>query len=198
MGYSHGKKWTFEKVKDEVLKIAGVSGVMPSFSVMDEITGNKGLSVAVSRYGGYKAVAEKLNLKIKKCETETGRNYEVFCLQEIEKRFSLDGEQMTVKHPYDLLISGAVKIDVKASKKSKIRNSFYYSFNLGKKAQTCDIFICYCIDDDDIDKTYVIPAVVLSGKCQLSVGIEHSIYDNYLDQWHYVSDYANFMKEGIM
>lgn len=194
MGYSHGKKWTFEKVKEEVLKIAGVSGIMPSFKVMDEITGNKGLSVAVSRYGGYKVVAEKLNLKIKKSETEFGRNFEIICLQEIEKKFALNCEQMTIRYPYDLLVSGAVKVDVKVSKKYKIHNSFYYSFNLEKTAQTCDIFVCYCVDNEEIVKTYIIPAVVLSGKCQLSVGIERSIYDKYLDQWHYITDYVEFMK----
>lgn len=197
MGYSHGKKWTFEKVEEEVLKISANSGIMPSFKTMNLETGNKGLSVAVSRYGGYKVVAEKLGLKVKKCETEFGRNFEIICLQEIEKRFAFDCEQMTMKHPYDLLVSGAVKIDVKVSKKTKAHNFYMYSFNLEKKAQTCDIFVCYCIDDDKIVKTYIIPAVVLSGKCQLSVGIERSIYDKYLDQWHYITDYVEFMGECV-
>lgn len=197
MGYSHGKKWTFEKVKEEVLKISAGSGIMPSFKTMDLETGNKGLSVAVSRYGGYKVVAEKLGLKVKKSETNFGRDFEIICLQEIEKKFFFDCEQMTVRHPYDLLVSGAVKVDVKVAKKLKAHNFYMYSFNLEKKAQTCDIFVCYCIDDDKIAKTYIIPAVVLSGKCQLSVGINHSIYDKYLDQWHFIKDYADFIRGTI-
>lgn len=197
MGYSHGKKWTFEKVREEVLKISADSGIMPSFKTMDLETGNKGLSVAVSRYGGYKVIAEKLGLKVKMCETNFGRDFEIICLQEIEKKFSFDCEQMTVRHPYDLLVSGAVKVDVKVAKKAKAHDFYMYSFNLEKKAPTCDIFVCYCIDDDKIAKTYIIPAVVLSGKCQLSVGINHSIYDNFIDQWHFIEDYVRFFKEVV-
>ena len=197
MGYSHGKKWTDGAIKEEVLKIAGNSGIMPSFKMMDEITGNKGLSVAVSRHGGYKTIAEELGLKIKKSTTTLGRNYEIVCMHEIMEKFMLDVEQMTVRHPYDLLVSNAVKIDVKVAKKAKIQNSFYYSFNLEKKAQTCDIFVFYCIDNEDISKIYIIPSVVLSGKCQLSVGIKRSIYDKYLNQWHYISDYVEFIKGNI-
>ena len=197
MGYSHGKKWTFEKVKEEVLRISADSGIMPSFKTMDLETGNKGLSVAVSRYGGYRVVAEKLGLKVKKSETNFGRDFEIICLQEIEKKFSFDCEQMTVRHPYDLLVSGAVKVDVKVAKKLKAHNFYMYSFNLEKKAQTCDIFVCYCIDDNKIVKTYIIPAVVLSGKCQLSVGINHSIYDKYINQWHFIKDYADFIRGTV-
>jgi len=194
MGYSHGKKWTFEKVKEEVLKISADSGIMPSFKTMDLETGSKGLSVAVSRYGGHKKVAEKLGLEIKKCETNFGRDYEMMCLFEIENRFGYVVDQMGVRHPYDLLVENVVKIDVKASHLVKNRNGEYFTFNLEKKAPTCDIFICYCIDDERIKKTYIIPSGVIAGKSQLSIGINKSIYDNFLNQWHYVKDYADFFK----
>lgn len=197
MGYSHGQKWSFEKIRDEIMRISADTGIMPSFRKMYLETGNHGLSNAVSKHGGYKVIAEKLGLRMGKCETNFGRNYEITCLNKIEKLFALDCEQMTVTHPYDLLVSGAVKIDVKAAKKTKVRDSFIYSFNLEKRAQTCDIYVCYCTDNNRIAKTYVIPAVVLSGKCQLAVGINHSIYDKYIDQWHYIADYAEFMRGGI-
>jgi len=194
MGYSHGKKWTLENIKKEVLQVSGKSGCMPSFKMMDEYTGNSGLSNAVSKHGGHKKIAEMLNLKIQKSETEYGRNFEIYCLHEIEDRFLYECEQMTVRHPYDLLVDGSVKIDVKASRKLKCHNGLSFSFNLEKKNPTCDIFVCFCIDKDEIIKTYIIPSCVLSGKSQLSVGIQKSIYDKYLDRWDLVKKYVEFMK----
>lgn len=170
---------------------------MPSFKLMNETTGNKGLSVAVSRHGGYKVIAEMLGLAIKPCETEFGKNYEVFCLLEIENKFKYDVEQMSISYPYDLIVEKSVKIDVKASRIVRNKNGQYFSFNLEKKHPVCDIFICFCIDNENIIKTYVIPACVLSGKSQLSVGIKNSIYDKYLDQWHYIKDFVDFSKEII-
>lgn len=194
MGYSHGKKWTLEKVLQEVKNISGDTGIMPTFKQMDIATGNKGLSVAVSRYGGHKEIAEMIGLKLCKSETNFGRDYEIFCMIDIENRFGYSVKQMSMRHPYDLLVENSVKVDVKVSKKICNRNGYYFTFNLEKKEQTCDIFVLICCDNNDIEKTYIIPSVVLSGHSQLSIGIQKSVYDKYLDQWHFIKDYADFIR----
>lgn len=195
MGYSHGKKWTLENIKKEISQISKTSEYMPSCKTMDEYTGNKGLSNAVCRNGGCKKIAEMMNLKTKESETEYGRNYELYCLNKIGNIFHYDCEKMTTKYPYDLIVDRSVKIDVKASRKVKCRDSFSFSFNLEKKNPTCDIFVFFCIDNDKIIKTYIIPSCILSGKCQLSVGIKQSIYDVYLDRWDYIKEYVCFMRK---
>ena len=100
------------------------------------------------------------------------------------------------KYPYDILVNRNVKVDVKASRLfNNYGNSKYYTFNLEKKDQTCDIFVFYCINqNDEIERTFVIPSTVLSGKTQLAVG-ESSMYDKYIDQWRFISDYNKFMTE---
>lgn len=193
MGYTHGKQWDIDIIKEEVLNLS-IDGVMPSFKEMDVATGSKALSCAVSKHGGYKYFADLLGLKIKNSETSLGRDYEIFCLFEIENRLGYIVDHMSMRHPYDLLVENVVKIDVKASHLVNNKNGVYFTFNLGKKAPTCDIYICCCIDNDEVKKIYVIPSVVIAGKSQLSIGYKNSVYDNFLDQWHYVKDYAEFFK----
>ena len=65
-------------------------------------------------------------------------------------------------YPYDILVNRNVKVDVKASRLfNNYGNSKYYTFNLEKKDQTCDIFVFYCINqNDEIERTFVIPSAV--------------------------------------
>ena len=99
---------------------------------------------------------------------------------------------MPPRYPYDLLVGNNIKVDVKVSK--MYNNTIkMYTFNLEKRFPTCDIFVAYCIDDNkNIVKTYVIPSAILSGITQLSVGIDKSKYDIYLDKWDIVDKYAKF------
>ena len=78
MGYTHGKKWSEEIVIEEILGIVKFYG-MDTFPTHSEIyahTNSRGLSVAVSKYGGTKYFAQKLNLKIKDCVSKFGEIYE--------------------------------------------------------------------------------------------------------------------------
>ena len=192
------KKWTESTICDAIMEIAGTSGVMPTHALMDEVTGNKALSVAMSKRGGTKHFAELLGLKTVECESKYGEEYEFLCMEQIEQKLGLLSEKMQIRYPYDILVAGAVKIDVKASRPVKSQcNSRFFTFNLEKKAQTCDIFVAYCVNKDEIVKTYIIPAYVLYGMSQLSVGVHKSDYDKYLNQWHFISDYVDFIKRTV-
>lgn len=192
------KKWTESNICDAIMEIAGTSGVMPTHALMNEVTGNKALSVAMSKRGGTKHFAELLGLKTVECESKYGEEYEFLCMEQIEQNLGLLSEKMQIKYPYDILVAGAVKIDVKVSRPVKTKyDSRYFTFNLEKKSPTCDIFVAYCVDKDEVVKTYIIPAYVLHGMSQLSVGVHKSEYDKYLDQWHFIADYVDFVKETV-
>ena len=76
---------------------------------------------------------------------------------------------------------------------SKNGQSPYYSFNLEKSNPTCDRFVVFCLNKDkSIHKTYIIPSSVLYGKTQLSLGVNSSIYDKFLDKWQIFNDYNTF------
>ena len=103
-------------------------------------------------------------------------------------------DKMQPRHPYDLLVNGNIKIDVKVS------NYFYgvdesyksHSFNLGKKFHNCDIFILIGLNSNkEIVKFLVIPSKMLMGVKQVCIG-EESKYDKYNDAFRYIEKYDYF------
>jgi len=201
MGYAKGKRWNNELIKEGIELVMYKAGIetMPTVSVTKKVLGNSSLSNAISKNGGFNYWAARLNLEQLGCETSLGKDYETYCLMFIQNELDLNVKQMSYKYPYDLLVENNIKIDVKVGKLYMNKGSMY-TFNLEKRAPTCDVFVAYCIDDNkDIIKTYVIPSSIMSGKTQLSVGINRSKYDIYLDNWNLVYTYNKFynkLKKG--
>lgn len=198
MGYSHGQKWDDEKIVEALTFMIDKCNMdtMPTHSEIKKFFGNNALNCAISKRKGIKHYATIIGMNIKECESKFGEELEDFCVLQIQEKLGLDGEKTKSKHPYDILVNRAVKVDVKASRIfNSYRGAKYYSFNLEKKCQTCDIFVFYCINqNDEIEKTFIIPSCHISGKTQLSVG-KTSMYDKYIDQWHFIFDYNKFMTE---
>ena len=193
MGYSHGTQWTEKKIENaikEVMKIANIN-TLPTHTQMDKITGSMALSNAVSKHGGSKYWADKLGLEAKPCESKVGYQYECECLSLLTS-LGYDCELTKARYPYDLIANGNIKIDVKCSNLYKCYNGEFYTFNLEKSMPTCDVFVCYCVNNDTVEKIYVIPSCVLSGKTQLSIGKSHSKYDKYINNWDIIFRYEDF------
>lgn len=201
MGYSHGFQWTENAIENTIKKVMTKAKIktMPSHTIMNEITGDKALSSAISRHGGTKYWADKLNLTIEKCESKMGYEYECKCKEFLESQFGFNCELTKAGYPYDILVNGNIKIDVKCGNLCRdFGNKSYYTFNLEKKNPTCDIYICYCLDNEFVKKVYVIPSCVMSGKTQLSVGAKKSKYDKYINAWKVVMDYDDFYINFLM
>lgn len=200
MSYSHGIKWDEKKITEEILKMVKECKMdtFPTHSEMKSYFGNSKLICAVSKHGGTKYFSKITGLKTKDCESKFGDLFEFFCMKQIEEKLKLRCEKTKPRFPYDILVERAVKIDVKACREFKnYGKSSYYTFNLEKKEQSCDIFVFYCLDNESkIKKTLVIPSFVLSGKSQLSIG-KKSVYDDYQDKWHFIKDYFCFIKNAI-
>lgn len=196
MGYSHGKKWTEEeiiiKIKEMVENLE--MDTMPTHSELNNYFGSSSLSGAISKRGGSARFAKILGLEIKNCETKFGEKLEDYCALQIQEKLKLQCEKTNSRFPYDILVDRAVKIDVKASRLfENYGKSKYYTFNLEKKEQTCDVFVFYCINEkNEIEKTLIIPAYVLSGKKQFSLGLK-SMYDKYENKWEYIKHYYDFI-----
>ena len=198
MAYSHGQKWNEEKIVEALRFMIDKCGMdtMPTHSEIREFFGDNALVCAISKRNGTKYYAKLLGMEIKECESKFGDQLEDYCILQIQEKLGLDGEKTKPRYPYDILVNRNVKVDVKASRLfNNYGNSKYYTFNLEKKDQTCDIFVFYCINqNDEIERNFVIPSTVLSGKTQLAVG-KSSMYDKYIDQWRFISDYNKFMTE---
>lgn len=193
MGYAHGTQWNadlIEKGIKDVMRKAQIN-CFPTHSLIKEVTGSYALSNAIRRHGGTRYWAEKLNLEIKSCESKFGEEYELDCQRRL-KNYGYRCEKMPVRYPYDLLVENSIKVDVKCGNLYQGKHGTFYTFNLEKAKPTCDLFVCYCLENDEIKKVYVIPSSVLSGTTQLSIGRHISKYDPYIDKWNYFQKYADF------
>lgn len=195
MGYSHGTKWneeTIEKAIYEIMEIAKITH-FPTRSTIRKITGNEALTNALRRHGGTRYWANKLQLEIKPCESRLGDEAELACMAFLSVNYGYDCEQTPVRYPYDILVNKNIKVDVKCSNLFHGKNGDFYTFNLGKSKPTCDIFVCYCIEEHHIEKVYVIPSCVLSGKTQLSLGVTKSKYEVFKNRWDIFEEYNAFL-----
>jgi hypothetical protein len=196
MGYTHGKRWVDgeieEKIRDMVKKLN--LDHFPTKTEMIDFYGDSSLTCKISKSGGSRYYASKLNLRLADCESEFGNYFEELAIDEILENTGFLSLHTNVKYPYDLLTNGNIKVDVKVSKKVKNKNANmpYHSFNLEKREPTCDLFVFYCLDDEmEIEKRVIIPSCLLSGKTQVGIG-GLSKWDAYIDKWEYFDMYSNF------
>lgn len=199
MGHIHGRKWDDKSIIEEIQKIVISEGMetFPTHSEMQRYESGRSLCCAISKHGGTHRFAKMMGLPIKPSESKFGEKYEIKCCEDIAQETGLHCEKMQIRYAYDVLVEGSVKVDVKSARLYRTKSgAAFYTFNLGKKKQTCDIYVCYCIgDDDNVCKAYVVPSISVHGNKQLSIGKERSKYDRYKSQWHFISDYYSFMKK---
>ena len=163
---------------------------MPSRSEVETFYGDARLSNAIMKTGGYYYWAGRLGLEIKNSDTAFGYAGEKE-VKEILESLGFECEMTPPRHPYDLLVDGCVKIDVKSGRKTKINGADCYSFRLAKPQQTCDVYVAVCMNDDkEPQKIYIIPAHIMNGKTQLAVGVEHSMYDPFLYRWDIIGQFS--------
>lgn len=184
-------KWTDQLIEEKIQDAMCGIGInrMPSKQELESFYGDSALTNKIAKTGGFYHWANALGIEIKQSETFTGYTVE----NEVKKMLENMGfmcELTGIRHPYDILVNGCVKVDVKSARKSKVRGSDVLSFGLAKPKPTCDIYIAACLNDSNtIEKIYVIPAHIMAGKTQLCLGIHHSKYDCYIDRWDIVKAY---------
>lgn len=197
MGYTHGKKWTEEIIEIELKEIIEKFSMktFPTHSELREYCGSKNISTAISKHGGTRYWAEKLNLPIKVCESEFGNDYELLAMKKIEELFGYKCIQTKPRYPYDLLINENIKIDVKVSRQFFTNcHTWQNTFNLEKKDPTCDIFILFCLDNSgNYLKTVILSSCCVSGRTQVGIG-KNSKYNKFIDNWEVVKTYNEFYK----
>ncbi len=194
MGHAHGIAWNDKMIEEEIFKCMKSLNIdrMPSRSEVEMVTSNTALSNKISKTGGYYEWAKKLNIKIKDSETCLGLEYE-HKFNNFMLELGYSSLVTTIKAPYDVLVEGGTKIDVKVSKGYNNANGFSFSFNLESKIPKCDFYAFYCINDKQT-KLLIVPSNVMTGKKQLSIGLT-SKYDCYIDQFGLINDHIEFIAQ---
>lgn len=186
------------EIKNELMGMIKACGLdrMPTDAEIREYFGNTSISGHVNSTGGIFEWAMRLGLPVKPSTTSFGRENELLVMRLLSER-GYTCEKTSTRYPYDLLVNGCVKVDVKAARKSKSNGSDVYSFELAKPQQTCDVYVAVCLDDDKPQKIYIIPAHIMHGKTQLALGVSHSKYDHYIDRWGIIDQFTKAFKEII-
>lgn len=167
----------------------------PTHSEIENFYGNKALTNKISKSGGTKYWAKKVDLPIKNCESEFGDFYEKYSIADILKNTGLNSYQNKVGYPYDITVNKHIKVDVKASSVAENNKGYKYNtFNLEKEEPTCDIFILYCLNEKDIiHKTLVIPSCKLYNQTQLGTSVYGSSkWDKYINKWDIFNIFNDF------
>lgn len=189
MGYSHGIKWTDELIKAKVMEVVDGLGLdrMPSRSECEKYFHDRALSNAITRRCGWYNLANEMGLPIKKSETFFAKIHEAKVAEMLrEKGFEV--QTMPTNFPYDLLVNGSVKIDVKASRLYRGKSGSFYSFQTGKPFATCDFYILLTVDANSISRAMIVPSNQVIENKQISVGEYRSRYHQYTDKWNLISE----------
>ena len=185
MGYTHGVKWTPEKIKNQILEV--VNGMelkrMPSRKECEQYFHNCALANAITKRGGWRHWADELGLPVKESETYFGKTQEAV-IAEFLTASGFEVRRMPQNFPYDLLVDDCVKIDVKAAHLYQGKTGNFYTFNLEKPFMTCDVYVLCALDfNNEIVKTYVVPSKFVFSNTQISIGVTKSKYDRFVDNW---------------
>jgi hypothetical protein len=170
---------------------------MPSFSeIKDTNKDSDRILNLIRRNGGYRYWADKLNLKLKDCETNLGVDYEFVVEEELQSR-GFNTEKMPLKFPYDLLLNEATKVDVKVANLHIVKSNgtSFFKFGINKEYPTCDFYILVALIDEEIYKTLVVPSQLIKSK-NLSIGIKSKL-DIYKDRYDLLTNHSNYINKLI-
>jgi len=165
---------------------------MPSRSEVLSIEQNQNLHNAIIRGYGYYTWAKMLNLEIKDSETLMGVSYQKICMNQLIQ-MGYRVEETTMKAPYDLVINGNIKIDVKSGCAYLDEcGCRLHTFGINKKLPTCDLYILYALDENgtNIEKVFIIPSKELK-LVSMCIGT-NSKYNCYINKWEYIDLYNKF------
>lgn len=184
-------KWTDEDIMLNISSIANQFEPirMPTNSEVIRMSGGYALANAIQKHGGYEYWAKRMGLKQMKSETKIGIEYERK-VADILLKAGHEVEETSIKHPYDLLVDGCVKVDVKVANTALVRGYPAHSYRIAKPQQTCDFYIC-CECDGNEDM-YVIPAHMCKGQKQIVMGTNSDKYSLYKSAFYLIDDTVKY------
>lgn len=190
------RKWDdffIEKEIKQVIEILSINR-MPTVKEARDIVGDS-LVNAITKNGGFKFWAEKLNLEMKDSETKTGHQFEDL-IESILKEKGIEVKKMTTLHPFDLLANGVVKIDVKTAKAYEYKGGRFHTIGLNKEYATCDFYVVVLLDESgELEKTLIVPSHHIRVKT-LTIGAK-SDFDKYINRWDLIITFSNVIYDYI-
>lgn len=193
MGYTHGSKWNDEIAIETILSVKDTLGVnyMPTNSEFKLILGNSKLVSWLNKNGRRARLKSELCLPDKPSCSLTGDVNEWYIIN-VLKDMGYTAEKTQPRHPYDILVNGVVKIDVKSANPipSKVKKMNEFVFAINNREPKCDLMVFVTVFSETNKEIYVIPSHLIK-QSQLGIG-ESSKYDIYKNRFDYIPKYINF------
>jgi hypothetical protein len=149
------KKWTEELVESELRALCGQLGYFPSNSELRQLKRGD-LSNQICKKGGFVHWSKRVGCERKHSDSDTGWEGEDAVAKLLtEKGFHVEPRK-TIRCPYDLLVGGVIRVDVKTAKYAEYGGKNYstgWFYRIGKDVQS-DIVILY---QSDTSICYIIP-----------------------------------------
>lgn len=148
------KTWTEARIEGELRQVAASIGSFPSCQDLRYV-GKNDLACQVSRNGGFLAWSERLGIPRRHSDSDTGWDGEIAVMEAMRARGLKVERQTAVKAPYDLLVNGSLRVDVKAARFATYKNGKSgeacagWFFRIGKQPQA-DIILFYKLDTGGI------------------------------------------------
>lgn len=190
------KKWNDEAIEKGIKNAIRTLCInrMPTSNELKSIR-RADLQNAITKNGGFRYWAERLNHNLKISETLKGVKYEDLVTETLRGK-DFDVTIMSNGHPYDLLIDGNVKVDVKSGTEHYHFGSRAHTFRPSSKHSTCDIYICLALKKcGEVENTFVIPSKFAKVQT-INVGAD-SKYNKFIDRWEYLDEYSTFYRSVI-
>jgi len=159
--------WTDDLIASHLINAARGLQRMPSANELRAL-GQNALAMAVSRRGGFRYWAERLNLPLKGTETHRGQAVETHVAAYLVG-LGFDVKSQTTRAPFDMLIDGCVRVDVKSARygdyirkdarKRTPQRTKGFAFGLNKVPPTCDLYVLCGVDEGNtVLWRYFVPA----------------------------------------
>lgn len=182
-------KWNDEEIEKAIKESCRILVIerMPTRSELESI-GRNDLACKLSKGNeGFRFWANRLKLTLKSSETLRGNKFEEIAFNQLSEMFpNLKITNMNQNHPFDLLAGKHVKIDVKVGELHHFFGTPSYTFRTGKKFGSCDLYLCYGLENGEIKDIFVIPvseAIVTT--LNICIGGK-SKYLKYRERWDLV------------
>jgi hypothetical protein len=148
------RRWDDESIAAALRPLIQKYQRMPSAAEM-RVAGKNALACAITRRGGFEKWRRYMRASIKPSETTTGLRIQRVAARLLRAQgFRID--EQTTKAPFDLLVDGRVRVDVKSG--SQYQN-IGYIFALNKRTPTCDVYMLATLNSKQRPLTwYFVPS----------------------------------------
>jgi hypothetical protein len=138
------RRWTDQLFQDELREVVHVLGHFPSNRDLIAL-GRHDLANQVQRRGGFLTCSEQMGFPRQRSDSDTGWDGEDRAADRLRELGFDVVVRSGVKCPYDLLVAGVLRVDVKAARLHRYGHTEGWFYRLGKYSQA-DIILLWQLD----------------------------------------------------